>query len=324
MNRQELYNQAMRGLSSRRQRAETLAVEKTEEVYAACPELAQWDRQMREAGCEAALLAAGGKAEESRQKLEALHQLKAQRGEALAKHGYTEEDLYPRWHCPHCQDTGRVEGALCACVEEELKRLRREEVNRSGPLTLCRFENFDLNRYPQQLEGFQVSPRALMEANLKNCVQYAQKFPKNVLSLYMYGDAGLGKTHLALSIAGAVLERGYDVVYVSAQSAFSKLDAERRSWEGKGDFFTTLLEADLLVLDDLGTEYLDAYTRSRLYELINGRMNRRATIYTTNICTQSMLEQRYTEKIASRLLGECHPMRFLGQDIRLQAERARG
>ncbi len=317
MNRQALYMRAQQTVARRRQRAESLAMSQSEEIYAENPELEMLDKAKSEAGVAAAILAAGGQREESQAKLDEMANAEQRRLELLAALGLSPQALEPAWHCKRCQDKGRVNGLVCACVHEEVKRLRREEVNASGPLSLCSFENFDLERYPQTMEGVGVSPRELMRDNLKSCIIYAEEFDLSSDSLYLFGDAGLGKTHLALSIASVVLEQGFDVVYVSVQNAFSRMDEERRGWEGTGEYFRTLLEADLLVLDDLGTEYLDAYIRSRLYELVNTRMHRRPTIYTTNICSQNQLQQRYTEKIASRLLGDCHRMRFIGQDIRL-------
>ncbi len=317
MSRQQQYARAMQVVTRRRQRAESLALERCEDLYTSHPKLAELNQKRGALGAEAAMLAVRGKKEESRLKLVEMHEMQHAHEEALAQLGLTPEDLSPQWFCGNCADTGRVAGRMCGCVEEEIRRLRRDEVNESGPLQLCRFENFDLNRYPQSMEGISVSPRELMRHNLENCRIYADEFDRSSESLYLFGDAGLGKTHLALCIARVVLERGYDVVYVSTQNAFSRLDEERRSW-GETGYFRTLAQADLLVLDDLGTEYLDAYTRSRFYELVNTRMGRRPTIYTTNICSQAQLQQRYTEKISSRLLGECHRMRFLGEDIRLQ------
>ena len=316
MNRQELYSLARQEVARRRQKAESLAMARKEELYDEIPMLAEIEDQKKALGIAAALLAADGNTEESQQKLEEMQELEQRRGELLQQQGISPAELAPLWHCKRCKDTGRQGSGVCVCVEVEVRRLRREAVNQSGPLTLCSFENFTLDWYPAQMEGVGVSPRELMRDNLKSCIIYAEEFDLSSASLYLFGDAGLGKTHLALSIAGVVLERGFDVVYVSAQNAFSRMDEERRNWDTAGDFFRTLLEADLLVLDDLGTEYLDAYARSRLYELVNTRMHRRPTIYTTNICSQNQLQQRYTEKISSRLLGDCHRMRFIGQDIR--------
>lgn len=317
MTRQQVFDAARAEVERRRQRAETEAMHRRQQIYNAVPQLAELDFARGEAGAKAARLAADGDREGANAQLAALRAVNRKRDELLAQNHLRAEDLTPHYSCATCGDTGRHNGRACACVEEEAKRLRRTQINESGPLTLCRFENFSLDYYPENMEGYAISPRSVMRHIMEDCRDYAKEFGARSPSLLLFGDAGLGKTHLALSIAAEVLEKGFDVIYVSAQNAFAQIGASRYEDTGGGDLFASMLSADLLVLDDLGTEYIDAYVLSRLYELVNGR-TRRPTIYTTNICRQDALNQRYTEKIASRLLGECHPMRFFGEDIRLQ------
>ena len=139
-----------------------------------------------------------------------------------------------------------------------------------------------------------------------------------VQTLFVSSASGLGKTHLALAIAREVLQKGYHVVYVSAQSAFDAMEKERYAG---GDTLAALEAAQLLILDDLGTECLSPYTASCLYSLVNTRVCRRLpTIYTTNIVRDEDLQRRYTEKLVSRLLGSCEMLAFCGEDIRLQGK----
>jgi DNA replication protein DnaC len=275
-----------------------------------CPEVAA-----------AARLSALGRHEEARQRLEEAGGRQAEKDALMKAAGAAEADFEPGYFCPVCGDTGRVNGVVCGCVRAEMLRLRREEINRSGQLALCRFENFSLEMYPETLEenGAAVHPRDGMRAILADCRDWAGEFGPHSPSLYMFGNAGLGKTHLALSIASQVLDAGHDVIYVSAQNVFAAIAG---AWGAQEDLFGSMLDADLLVLDDLGTEFLNAYVAGKLYELVNGRMGRRPTIYTTNICSKKMLDARYDEKVTSRLLGECHLMRFWGEDIRLKKRRS--
>lgn len=81
--------------------------------------------------------------------------------------------------------------------------------------------------------------------------------------------------------------------------------------------------ADLLILDDLGTELSTAFTTSVFYSLINTRlMTRRPMIINTNL-QPNEFEKRYSAAIASRLLGDFTQLRFFGDDIRLQKKHAR-
>lgn len=321
MNRGELFRQAKRVVELRRQQADAAALQRKQELYAAVPELARLDAQQNTLGAEAARLAADGLGAEARAKLDESRAATREKEKILAGLGHRAGELLPRYSCKLCGDTGLVDSGTgkqtCQCVLAELKKLRREQINQSGPLSPCRFESFVLDYYPEQGENGGASPRRSMEQVLDDCRYYAEHFGPASDSIYMFGDAGLGKTHLALSIAGVVLDKGYDVIYVSSQQAFSTISAQRFSGD---ELFGSMLEADLLILDDLGSEYVDAFVLSKLYELINTRL-RRPTIYTTNVCKAELLEQRYTEKISSRLLGECHIMPFSGQDIRLLKRR---
>ena len=137
--------------------------------------------------------------------------------------------------------------------------------------------------------------------------------------LFIYGPSGLGKTHLALAIADAVLEGGHDVLYTSSAALAARLGREHFDYNSGDEWLTACQEADLLIMDDLGTEYITPLTISVLYELINTRMlTERPTIYTTNITDQSIFAARYTEKVASRMLGGCKMFMFMGDDQRMK------
>lgn len=315
MTRQELYRRARLAVEQRRQAAHAQSAARRKRAYEALPQLAELDAAIAAAGVAAAGMAAEGKQQAAAQKLEEKRGLQARREQLLKQGGFG--SLRPAAGCTACGDTGWVNGQTCACVHNEARRLRREEINAGSRMAPCRFDNFQLERYPERMEdenGNPLRPRAAMEGILRDCMDWAAEFGPRSQSLYLFGFAGLGKTHLALSMAHQVLEAGHDVIYVGAQRAFTTI----AEGEDDGVMYRSMLEAELLVLDDLGTEFLNAFTRAKLYDLVDSRMGRRPTIYTSNICSQEMLNLRYDEKIASRLLGDCHLMRFWGQDIRLQ------
>lgn len=320
MTQAEVLRRAKREIEQRRQQAERQAKEKKDHLYKEIPELNALDEQAAQLGAFAATLAINGKKEESQQKLEDLKQVKKEKQTLLIKNGYKKDDLEPDYFCKLCKDTGYFDGKTCVCVQKIENSIRREDVSKASMLNLCQFENFSLDYYPAKINNGnnEVSARERMAQVLQDCKEYAEYFGPRSPDLFMHGSAGLGKSHLALSIASQLLNKGLNVVYVSSQAAFSAVSSERYTGDTT---FKTMIKADLLVLDDLGSEYIDAYILSKLYELINGRMYHRPTIYTTNISDQTILYQRYTEKIASRLLGDCHPMPFLGKDIRIRKNR---
>ena len=130
------------------------------------------------------------------------------------------------------------------------------------------------------------------------------------------GDAGLGKTHLSLAIVSAVSAKGFGVVYGSAQNLFSAAEKEHFSYGGETDAIDSLLNCDLLVIDDLGTEFYSPYTASLFYNIINSRLlSRRPTVINTNLSFDE-LEKRYSARITSRFIGSYDMKKFIGNDIR--------
>lgn len=316
MTNEELTRRALAEVSARRQRAVTQAGQALERAQAALPELASLTDAQAQAGIQAARLAATGAEQAAVEAaLAEARRLERQRAELLTANGF---DVAPHYTCPICQDTGRAQGGLCECVRALVRQMRQSEVNAASPLELSSFETFDLARYPDRWDQtLGQSVRAHMETVYGYCRDWSRSFSRRSTSLYLYGYAGLGKTHLALAMARCVLEQGFNVVYVSAQNAFETVEKER--FGAEGNTLDTLLEADLLILDDLGTEFLSPYVTSCLYSLINTRVCRSLpTIYTTNIVKDADMQRRYPEKIVSRLLGSCELLYFCGEDIRLQ------
>lgn len=316
---EEMINRAQREVDARRQRALVSADERREAARAAVPQLRELEMAQSSAGIRAASLAASGAPEEqTRAALAEMHALRQQICDALLAVGIRPESLEPQFVCPRCRDTGRVGGKQCECVSQLIRTYRREEITRRAPLALCSFDSFDVSLYPDRFVAeLGMTVREHMTSIFEYCKAYADHFSRNAPSLYLCGYAGLGKTHLALSIADKVLEQGYDVLYVSAQDAFARVEKERFG-EGGGTM-DAMLAADLLILDDLGTEYISPYVSACLYDLINTRQLRsRPTVYTSNIMTDAELRRRYTEKIVSRLLGSCELLTFCGDDLRLR------
>lgn len=313
----ELFREAQRHIAARRQRAVTEAARCRAAAFAAHPALAEAEEARTQAGLALTLAAASGRdTAPARQKLEAAGRAL---NTALAEAGYGPNGLAPRYTCAVCQDTGIANGAPCACVAELARTLRREEINAASPLALCGFETFDVTRYPTEPDPELGGPvRDYMAKVLAYCRRYAETFAPASQNLLFMGGAGLGKTHLALAVADAVLARGFDVLYTSSAALAARLGREHFDYDGDDSWLEACQEADLLILDDLGTEHLTTVTISVLYELINTRMLcHRPTIYTTNIVDQGVFTTRYTEKVASRMLGNCRIFKFFGQDQRL-------
>ena len=303
--RNELYQAAMRTVSARRQMARAAAQDARAEAEAAVPGLRAAEDAVRTCGVRCALA-------EARQKRDAL----------LTASGRSPLALEPKFTCPLCQDTGVAEGKTCQCVRREMQRLRREEIEAMSSLSVTSFDTMKLDYYPNTRDpqtGRTV--RQYMAELLADLQDYAAAFDLDSENLMLTGNAGLGKTHAALAVAGAALDKGYDVIYISSPDFFSRVETLHFGSDPAGEkdaLLDTVSGADLLILDDLGTEFNSSFVISTLYSLLNDRLGRRRpTILTTNITDGALLEKLYTEKVASRISAFV-PYRFLGEDIRLK------
>ena len=149
-------------------------------------------------------------------------------------------------------------------------------------------------------------------------LNYAKNFTKSSKSILMKGETGLGKTHLSLAIANEVINKGYSVVYVSAPDILSKLEREHFSYGSskEQEIMQSLLECDLLILDDLGTEFITQFSSTAVYNLFNSRINLcKPVIINTNFGVKE-LEQNYSQRFVSRAKATCDVLNFIGTDIR--------
>jgi DNA replication protein DnaC len=156
-----------------------------------------------------------------------------------------------------------------------------------------------------------------MRSILRCCREYAESFPCR-RNLLLMGSAGLGKTHLALSIADQLIRKKVDVVYCSCSSIFDKIREEMSDFSHHSDTLERLKNCSLLILDDLGSEYTSNQVRSLLYDVLNSRLSSSlSTIITTDYTEKRQIDTVYGEKISSRLFGSFEYLPFFGDDIRL-------
>ena len=318
--KRELYQEAMRAVALRRQTARANAEDARAAAEAAVPALRHAEEEVRVRGVRCALAGASGK--DRTAAAAALAKAKQDLTALLASSGRPADALEPHFTCKKCQDTGTFEGHTCICVHKLMQKLRREEIESLSSLSISSFDTMELRYYPNTMDDKLGEPvRSYMGSLLAELRAYAEEFDRNSESLMLFGNAGLGKTHAALAIAGIVLEKDFDVIYVSSPDFFSKLEALHFGADPGGEEETllqTAAGADLLILDDLGTEFNSNFFLSTLYSLLNNRLGAHLpTIVTTNITDGALLEKLYTEKISSRLSAFV-PCLFAGQDIRSQ------
>ena len=213
--------------------------------------------------------------------------------------------------CSVCSDTGYVGSSLCKCVLKRAKELSFAGLSASMPIAESGFENFSLDYYNGE-------NKTAMEKIFEFAKEYAQNINKNSKSLLFFGQTGLGKTHLSLAIASAALEKGLGVVYSPIQNLIQKLEKEHFSYNSDTPILDDVLECDLLILDDLGTEFSTAYSQALIYNIINSRiLTSKPTIISTNLDVEE-IALKYNNRVASRLIGSYDIKKFCGSDVRQQ------
>lgn len=317
----DIVNSAQGELLRRKTLAENTAERNKNEFSLIEPEYYVLKRKIASAGIGAAkiILSKKGDAKEELEKLKTNNlEMQNQVKKLLVKHNLPEDYLKPRYVCEKCGDSGYVDGYMCDCLKNLMRKMAFERLNSKTPLSLSTFESFSLDYYPNSSDDG-ITPRQRMIKIFTLCKKYAENFNSNSGNLLFLGNTGLGKTHLSLAIANSVILKGYGVVYGSVQSFLRQIEREHFGrTSSSDDCLQNLLDCDLLILDDLGTEFSTQFTVSTIYDIINSRMlTNKPVIISTNL-DLSGLEQRYTERVVSRIVGNYRLLQFDGIDVRTQ------
>ena len=306
------YKKVKEQLEKRRETAIIEAEARDAELRIESPEIRQIDSELTGTGLLLFKTAcAGGDLTAIKERNAALVK---KRREVLKSLGYPEDYSEIKYSCPECCDTGYVGNKICSCFREALIK---ENIRSSGIGNLIEkqsFENFDLSIYKDE------EIKKAMERNFKKAKKYASEFSRNSKNLLLIGTTGTGKTHITTAIAKTVIENGFEVLYDSAQNIVAAFEYDRfksgyGQYEARGEKY---LECELLILDDLGTEFSNQFTVSCIYNLLNTRLNKGLpTIISTNLGAD-MLRSFYDDRICSRILGAgTTVLHFLGKDKRL-------
>lgn len=238
----------------------------------------------------------------------------------LEQHGFAADWLEPVYRCPRCKDSGYVGEPvreMCECLRTAFFSRLYQRVGLTEAQEQS-FERFDLNVFSDKpMEGMPFSQRQEMTIIRDECRQYADQYPSGASTLLLTGKSGLGKTFLMHAMAKRLLDRGFNVLMVSA---YRFLDVARKAYfTGRSEELDSLMNTDVLLIDDLGSEPLmENITIVQLFNLINERQTAgKGLVLSTNL-TEKELRERYTERIASRLTDkrQCRLIKFHGDDVR--------
>lgn len=257
--------------------------------------------------------------------------LKDEKVKILNSIGKDENYLKPQYECSLCNDTGYItkdyQSLMCNCLKQKLFNI---EYNKSNIFNLEKenFNNFSSNLYSNDIDenkyNSKISPRENIELIKKLCCSFIENFDdpeeKNLL---FTGNTGLGKSFLSSCIANEVLKNGKTVLYQTAPVMLDSIMDYRFGKDNcQKDIYNNLLNVDLLIIDDLGTECMNKMKFSELFNIINSRLlncNNKITktIISTNLNLKNLFDS-YDERIVSRIVGNYNICYFFGDDIRFK------
>ena len=315
------YDEIMRGYQSRQLQNRRIAKEREEKVYAQIPALKQIDDTMAEISVESARKLLDGDTQ-------ALHVLKAdladlrvKKATLLTEYGYPSDYFEPVFTCKDCKDTGYIDSEKCHCFKQEVINVVYSQSNIKNILERENFSTFSYEYYSDSIVNptTRLSSLDTVKKAVDECRRFIDDFDNKPKNLFFYGDTGVGKTFLSNCVAKELLEKGKSVIYFTAFQLFDILS--KGVFEKDADAIAAhqnIFDCDLLIIDDLGTEFANSFTTSQLFLCINERILRqKSTIISTNLNMSDIMEI-YSERTYSRILSNYNIIKLFGDDIRIQ------
>ena len=201
-------------------------------------------------------------------------------------------------------------------------RLLYEQSNLKEILKTENFNSFSMKYYSDNY----IDPKSgrsslsVMKDALAVCKDFIRTFDQEHKSLFLYGSVGVGKTFLSNCIAKELMDAGFSVIYYSApalfnmfaHSTFHKDDTDAQNIRHYA------FDCDLLIIDDLGTEFTNSFIASQLFTCVNERLlNKKSTVISTNLSLDSLADL-YTERSFSRITSNYIMLKLIGDDIRIK------
>ena len=301
-----VLKKAAEQLKKRQEENKQITREKKEKAYIEIPKLHEINQKI------GALVKLGVASEANVSDVKkALKDLAFERESLLLAQGYPANYLEDYYECPICKDEGFVGNELCECYKKLIRAEAYKLSNLSGRIDKENFSNFSLSVHSKQ---------DYMECIAEKAKRYCKKDPSLKHNLLFTGPTGTGKTFLSSCIAKEFLDSGHFVLYFTATKISNMIDDAkfRREQPEHGEYLAMINDCDLLIIDDLGTEYAFGYPQSQLFDILEGRMiSQKRTVISTNMDLNE-LNQKYSPRLVSRILGNYEIFVFRGTDLRYQ------
>lgn len=311
------YDMIMRGYENRQTQNRHLLEERTQEIYTKVEGYRALSESIATLSVSQGKKLLEGDEHALEELRSSIHNLSSMKKQLLTGAGYPADYLDPVYTCPDCKDTGYTDGIKCHCFKQAEINLLYEQ---SGIRDMIEKENFNMLSYEyyegESLERFQNT--------VNECRNFIKTFNSDYHNLFFYGTVGTGKSFLSGCIAKELLESGHSVIYFSAAGLFETLSRNMFDYKNKDEvlhFHEDLYGCDLLIIDDLGTEYTNNIAVSVFFSLLNERhLNRKSTIISTNLSLED-LRNRYSDRVFSRITNQYTICKFTGPDIRMIKKR---
>ena len=315
------YDIIMREYSRRQSQVQHVLEEHRSEAFAKVPRLLKIDQTVAGLSAEKIRSMLSGKPGSVDELKEEVAALAAERTALLLGNGFPADYLEPHYFCPSCQDTGYIDGHKCACFKKAEIELLYTQSNLAEILQKENFDHFSFEWYSDTMknEATGLTARDTAKRAYDMARNFVRDFDSRFQNLFLYGSTGVGKTFLSHCIAHDLLESSHCVLYFSAFDLFDRLAQtafSRKSETDPGEEF--ILDCDLLIIDDLGTELTNSFVSSQLFLCINERIARRkSTIISTNLKLEDF-SSTYSERTFSRIASNYQMIKLIGNDIRIQ------
>ena len=329
----EILNSLLKEYEQKKMREEIAADNRKEELYTKIPRLKKLDNEINSYAISVTKNILNSKSYSLSSLSDKINSLKREK-ELILKENHIDFDyLKPHYECSLCHDTGYIQKdnyqtEMCSCLKQKLLDISFNKSNMSN-LDTENFSTFNELLFSDEIDPkkyrFSISPRENIKKIKQKALEFVQNFDNpSYKNLLFSGNTGLGKTFLSNCIANEVLKLGKTVLYQTAPVLLEniidyKLNKQKTNLE---DINKSVLETDLLIIDDLGTETLNSMKLSELFTIINTRilnLNHKVTktIISTNLNINEIFS-KYEERIGSRIAGYYDIYCFYGDDIRFK------